>query len=280
MRHIEGTFNGIKDLKIYYQAWLPESPKAIVQFLHGATEHSGRFPHLVDELVANNYAIYADDHRGHGKSEGVRVHVDSITDYIEDKKLFLNIIKKNHPDLPIVMVGFSLGAVIAFAFTLKYETLLSGLVLVGITPNTNLGIFLRFLVRFFSKIRPHMRFGKPLAYTFLSRDPQVAVSYENDPLVANEPSTMRWNYEILKVARNIQKSKELSLPVMVQCGSDDRLLNRQFGQADEIEFNNLFKMEDKTLKIYQGLFHEIYNEIEPDRKIVLQDLVNWLDKHI
>ena len=59
--HIEGTFEGVKGLKIYYQAWIPEAPKAVVQFVHGVTEHSGLFPHLVKELISNGYAMYADE---------------------------------------------------------------------------------------------------------------------------------------------------------------------------------------------------------------------------
>ena len=126
MEHVEGTFEGVKGLNIYYQAWIPETSKAVVQFLHGVTEHSGRFPHLVEALTKNNFILYADDHRGHGKSEGMRIHVDSFNDYVEDQKRFHDVIRKKYPNLPIIMVGYSLGAAIAFEFGCKYKNLVNG----------------------------------------------------------------------------------------------------------------------------------------------------------
>ena len=121
MRHLEGEFKGVKDLKIYYQAWLPESPIAVIQLVHGGFEHSGRYQNVVDELILHNYAIFADDHRGHGRSEGLRNYVVSFDQYIEDEKLFYDIIKEQHPDLPIFMLGHSLGSFIAIYFTKKHE---------------------------------------------------------------------------------------------------------------------------------------------------------------
>ena len=105
MEHVEGRFEGVRgkkneEIQIYYQGWIPESPKAIVQYVHGVTEHSGMFPHLVKALVDNGYAMYADDHRGHGKSGGVRIYIDTRDQYSEDEKIFHGIIKEKHPGLP------------------------------------------------------------------------------------------------------------------------------------------------------------------------------------
>ncbi len=283
MKHTEGTFKGVKGLKIFYQAWIPHIPKAVVLFLHGITEHSGRFPYLVEVLVANNYAMYADDHRGHGKSEGKRVHVESFDDYVEDERRLLDIITEKHPNLPIIMVGYSLGAAITFAFARKYQdqNLLQGIVLVGIPSSVKISIFLRFLAKFLSILRPGMRYGD-VEYTLFSRDPKLAESYENDPLVFKEKYTVGLGHGIVKIANGMQKNaSELTLPVLIQCGSADRMYEIFNARIDESEFDSILTMvKDKAIKIYDGLYHEIYNELEEDRKIVLKDLMEWLDNHI
>jgi len=131
MNHLEGKFKGVEGLKIYYQGWTPETPKAVIQLVHGGFEHSGRYQFVVNALIPEGYAIYADDHRGHGKSEGIRNYVDSFDQYIEDERILYDIIKEKHPNLPIFMLGHSLGSFIAIYFTKKYENLLHGLILSG-----------------------------------------------------------------------------------------------------------------------------------------------------
>lgn len=281
MKHDEGTFEGVKGFKIYYQAWIPDEPKAVVQFVHGVTEHSGLFPHLVKDLTSNGYAMYADDHRGHGKSEGVRIYVDSFNQYIEDEKLFYDIIKSKHPELPVLMVGYSLGSLIAFQFAKKFEALIKGLVLVGTASSIKVGLITKFLLKFLALIRPRMRFGDPLAADLIYNEPTALQIYENDPLVAHEPFTIKFLNEVMKAMYfMVKNAKVLTLPLLIQCGAEDKTLEAYKAKNDDEEFKKIFTMEDKTIKIYEGLGHEIYNEFEDKRKVVLQDLTNWLNNHI
>ncbi|MHA1292546.1 MAG: alpha/beta fold hydrolase, partial [Promethearchaeota archaeon] len=170
MKNIEGEFKGVKNLKIYYQAWLPENPKAVVQIVHGFAEHSGRYMNVVNELIPLGYAIYADDHRGHGKSEGKRNYVDSLDQFIEDEKKLYEIIKENHPDLPIFMLGHSMGSLIAVYFTKKYESLLNGLILSGTGTRTGgtVSKFLKFMAKVMSKIAPKLSVNPKLDVNMLS----------------------------------------------------------------------------------------------------------------
>jgi alpha-beta hydrolase superfamily lysophospholipase len=277
MNQIEGEFKGIKDLKIYYQAWIPDSPKAVIQLVHGGFEHSGRYPYVVNELIPEGYAIYANDHRGHGKSEGLRNYVDSFDQFIADEKQFYDIIKKQNPNLPIFMLGHSLGSFIALYFTKKYENLLNGLILsgTGTKPGKETSTFLKRIVKFFSIITPKMKFNPRIDAKYLSHDPIVKESYQNDPLVNANKITARLSYEMVK---NFDELKtflgDFKLSLLVQCGSEDKLITR----AEEL--NNLFTMKDKTIKIYDGLYHEVYNEIEKERIKVLKDLREWLNNHL
>ncbi|MBK5134284.1 alpha/beta fold hydrolase, partial [Candidatus Bathyarchaeota archaeon] len=131
MNHIEDEFEGVDGIKLFYQAWLPENPKAVVQVIHGFAEHSGRYKNVVNQLEPNGFAIYAHDLRGHGKSEGVQNYVDSMDQFVEDEKKFYDLIKKKHSNLKIFLLGHSMGSGIAMYFTKKYENLLTGLILSG-----------------------------------------------------------------------------------------------------------------------------------------------------
>ncbi|MFX0140366.1 MAG: alpha/beta hydrolase [Candidatus Hodarchaeota archaeon] len=277
MDHFEGEFKGIKDLRIYYQAWIPDAPKAVIQLVHGGFEHSGRYQNVVNELIPKGYAIYANDHRGHGKSEGIRNYIKSFDQFIEDEKIFYEILKKEHPNLPTFMLGHSLGSFIAIYFTKKYEYLLDGLILsgTGTSPGLETNGFLKLIARFFSKIAPKMKFNPRINAKFLSHDIEVVKSYKNDPLVNANKITARLSYEMVKNFKEFKTFiRNFKLKLLVQCGSEDKLIKG----AEKL--NDLFKMKDKTIKIYEGLYHEVYNEIEKDRKIVLNDLSDWLNNHI
>lgn len=277
MKHMESEFEGVKGLKIYYQAWLPESLKAVVQIAHGFAEHSGRYLNVVNELVPLGYAVYANDHRGHGKSEGNINFVDNLDQYIEDQKLLYDIIKEKHQNFPIFLLGHSMGSLIAIYFTKKYEDLLNGLILsgAGTSAGGEVSGFLKFMAKFFSKIAPHMKIDPKIDAKFLSHDPEVISSYENDPLVHAEKITTRLGYEIMKALNKLETFVgNLKLPLLMQCGLEDKLM----GGAENLK--DMFIMEDKTAYIYDGLFHEVYNEVEDDRKKVLKNLSDWLESHV
>jgi predicted alpha/beta hydrolase len=109
VKHKEGTYKGLKDFNIYYQAWLPDKkPVAVLLIAHGFAEHSGRYANVVDHFVPLGYAVYALDHRGHGRSDGPRVHVDDFSEYIKDLKTFFNIVRKENPKDKIFLIGHSM----------------------------------------------------------------------------------------------------------------------------------------------------------------------------
>ena len=276
MKHIESKIKGVKDLNIYYQAWIPYTPKAVIQLVHGGFEHSGRYQNVVNELIPEGFAIYANDHRGHGKSEGLRNYIDSFDQFIEDEKLFYDLIKEKHSELPIFMIGHSLGSFIAIYFTKKYEHLLDGLILsgTGTSPGKETSGFLKLIIKAFSKITPKMKFNPRIDAKFLSHDPDVVKNYKTDPLVNADKITARLGYEMVKKFKNLKAViSNFKINLLVQCGSEDKLIK------GSNELDKLLKMHDKTIKIYEGLYHEVYNESEKDRRIVLYDLKDWLNRH-
>ena len=278
MEHIEGKFKGDKDLNIYYQAWIPECPKAVIQIVHGFAEHSGRYMNVVNKLIPMGFAIYANDHRGHGNSEGKRNYVDFFNQYIEDEKILYDLIKNKHPNLPIFMLGHSMGSLIALIFTEKYESLLRGLTLsgTGIGAGESISKSLKLIVKILARIAPKKFISPGLEADKLSHDPEVIRAYENDPLVNADKITIRLGWELMKSFENFESiTGNLKLPVLVQCGAEDALIK---GSEDILK--SAFKMKDRTILIYKGLYHEVYNEIKEEREKVLNDLSNWLENHI
>ncbi|MFX1408706.1 MAG: alpha/beta hydrolase, partial [Promethearchaeota archaeon] len=248
MEHLEGNFKGDKDLTIYYQAWIPEHLKAVIQVVHGFAEHSGRYMNIINKLIPLGYAIYATDHRGHGKSEGKRNYVDSFNQYIEDEKLLCDLIKNKYPKLPIFMLGHSMGSMIALIFTERFESLLNGLILSGTGTGAGESISksLKFVVKILAKIAPKKYINPGLEADKLSHDPEVVQAYENDPLVNADKITIRLGWELMKSFENVESiTNNLTLPLLIQCGAEDSLI-----KGSEEVLRNAFKMEDKTILIY------------------------------
>lgn len=120
-----------------------------------------------------------------------------------------------------------------------------------------------------------MKFNPRINAKFLSHDLNVVKTYENDPLVNTNKITSRLSYEMVK---NFEDFKtfigNFKLSLLIQCGSENKLIKG----AETL--NDLFTMTDKNIKIYEGLYHEVYNKLEKDRKKVLKDLRDWLNNHV
>ena len=99
MQHQEGHFQGINKTPLYFQSWTVLNPKGLVMVDHGYGDHSGRYQNVVDALVPEGYAVWALDHRGHGRSEGRRCYVNRLTDFLKDLEIFEEKAREAHPEL-------------------------------------------------------------------------------------------------------------------------------------------------------------------------------------
>jgi acylglycerol lipase len=261
MKHQEGNFKGYKDFNIYYQSWLPEgNAKAVLLIAHGFAEHSGRYGNVVNNFVPKGYAIYAPDHRGHGRSDGARVEVEHFTDYIKDLKTFFDIVRKDNPDKKIFLIGHSMGSAISLLYVLRYQHELAGLVTSG-----------GGITRPGDPPPPPRPANQPLDTSFLSRDPAVIQAYVNDPLVYRGPIPQNSAVTNMRSTLPDQVS-QIKLPVLIMAGN---------GGTDGARSQVLYELicsKDKTLKLYEGLLHEIFNE--PEHPLVIADMEAWLEAHL
>ena len=171
-----------------------------------------------------------------------------------------------------------MGSMIALLFTNKYEPVLKGLILSGTGTGAGEGTskILKLIVRGLAKLAPKKYINPGLEADKLSHDSEVVQAYENDPLVNADKITIRLGFELMKFFAKFDLiTRSLKLPLLIQCGGDDSLV-----KGSEDALRDAFNMEDKTILIYDGLYHEVYNEIIEEREKVLSDLSNWLDKHI
>lgn len=257
MKHREAFFKGYQDFNIFYQYWLPEtSPKAILLVAHGYAEHSSRYLNVVNHFVPKGFAVYALDHRGHGRSDGERVQIDSFQDYVKDLKTYFDMVRKENPKEHIFLIGHSMGSVISLLYTIEYQKELSGLVTSG-------GGLSRPGEPPMSPPKP----GESLSTAMLSRDPAVISAYENDPLVYHGPIPQGF-LMFSEFSKLYDTVPQITLPTLVMAGN---------GGPDGARSRVLFERigaKDKTLKLYEGLLHEIFNE--PEYPQVMADMEAWL----
>ena len=269
-----GHFTGEEGTLLFYQSWAPPiRPHAILLLVHGLAEHSGRYLNLVNEFVPAGFLVCALDQRGHGRSEGRRCYVDRFADYVEDLNTYVNIVRGAYPDIKIFMVGHSLGGTIATAYAEAHQDKLVGLILSAPTLKAGASITSRdkMLARILSRLAPG--FGvNSLDVTPLSKDPAVFKAYVNDPLVYTGKISARLGAEILKAIEKTipPRMPDIKLPILIMQGTEDRLSNPE---GSRVIFDGV-SSSDKTLKRYEGLFHEIFNE--PERAIVFADMRQWL----
>ncbi|MEN6473060.1 MAG: lysophospholipase [Syntrophaceae bacterium] len=274
----EGRFKAHDGLAIFWKAFLPqETPEAVVHVIHGFAEHIDRYKNVIDELVPAGYAVAGTDHRGHGRSEGKRCHVNSFEEYIADEKQFADeIIKTLFPDIPVALLGHSMGSQIAMNYAERYPNDIKSLVLsgTGAGPGSAIPKPLHLITRIASRLIPGVHIKSPLPPEFISHDPEVVKAYVEDPLVPDvitpRLGEQMWTYNAI----GYNNAGKLTMPTLIQYGTEDTSFSGQ---------NDFFKAvgaSDKTIKAYEGFRHEVYNERPKDRARALNDLHAWLDKHM
>ena len=281
MDHKEGKFQGCKGLSLYYQCWLPDmEPRATLLIVHGWAEHSGRYMNPVNYFVSKGYAIYCHDLRGHGKSEGKRGYIERFSYYLEDLKTFDGTVRSRSGDTRIFLVGHSMGGTIATAYSISQQHELAGLVLsgaaleLGSSLPTVLAAVLTPFARILSLLVPRLGITA-LDAAAISQDQAVVDAYVNDPLVYRGKITCRMGAELIQTLQSLpSRMPEITLPVLIMHGTADRLSSTEGSRM----LYDRVTSEDKTLKLYDGFHHEIFNE--PEHKQVLADVESWLNTRI
>ena len=263
-------------IKIYYRQKMATDLKAIVIVSHGYAEHSGFYISLMEFLASNGYGIYALDHRGHGRSEEERGHIEKFEFFLEDMDAFVEYILNKHKGLPLFFFGHSMGGLISFAYGILHPEKLRGQVFSGAAvgrpagtkwiPNWVLTLAKTFLHRY--KIYPVLsRRG--------TRNMEIRKYSGEDPLVLGYATAGFFCEFIGRGVQFAQKNaSDFHVPCLFLHGTDDLIVPYRSSTG-------IFKKiasEDKELKLYEGLYHELVQE--PEREEVMKDILTWLDQRV
>ena len=299
------TFTTPDNKKIFVYEWLPDGkPKACIQISHGMAEHAKRYNEFALELNKAGFAVYANDHRGHGRTAeklenlGFFAEKDGWFKVVQDMKQLTDIINKENPTIPIFLFGHSMGSLLIRTYVMKNNSEnIAGIILSGTSGEAgfivNAGKFLAKTIGTFkgktapSKLLDNMSFGKfnkpfkpnRTKFDWLSRDNENVDKYVNDPFCGTV-FTNRFFYDMLTGVSFINKSENInkinsSLPIYLLSGTKDPV--GDFGKGVEKVFN-IYKnigIENIKMKLYQNGRHENINET--NRKEIYKDVIEWIN---
>lgn len=273
----ERSFDGVGGVRIVYDTWTPDGDvKGVVVLSHGFGEHARRYDHVAQRFGAAGLVTYALDHRGHGRSAGKRVYVRDISEYTGDFATLVGIARREHPGVPVIVLGHSMGGGIVFAYGSDHPADYDLMVLSGpaVAARDAVAPALAVVGKRLGALLPGVPL-QPLDTDAVSRDPAVVKAYNEDPLVWHGKLPAGVARALLLVGESMpRRARSITRPVLVVHGSDDRLIPARGseGMVDHLG------AEDVHLKIYPGLYHEVFNE--PERERVLDDVVSWIGARI
>lgn len=293
-----------KDIFIY--CWDNVSkPKAVVQIFHGMAEHAARYANFAKYLNSKDIIVYANDHRGHGKTAGTVEELgcigkDGFNMIIEDEFVIKNLIKDKYEGLPIIIFGHSFGSFVAQEFIIRYGKEIDGAIICGSAARTGPEVFMGKALSYIeksiygeekkSKLLDSLSFNgynkriknNQSKFDWLSCDSNIVKKYEEDPLCGTT-FTSGFFYYFFKGMSILYKNERLNkipkqLPIFIIAGSEDPVGN--YGKLVKNLYDLYVKqgINNVEIKIYNGGRHELLNELNKDE--VFSDLFIWINKVI
>jgi acylglycerol lipase len=271
----EERFEGVGGLKIFARSWRPSlEPRAVVVISHGFNSHSGHYSWVAEQFVSRGLAVYALDHRGRGRSEGERFYVDKVMDYVEDLATFVELAKAREPGLPLFLLGHSAGGVISCVYALEHQAELAGLICEDFAFQVPAPDFVLAVLKGLSHVTPHAHVYK-LKNEDFSRDPAVVAALNDDPLIANEVQPAQTAAEMTRADERLKREfPQIRLPLLILHGTQDKVAKPSGSQF----FYDAAGSEDKTLKLYEGHYHDLLNDV--GKELVMSDIQSWIDARL
>ena len=261
--------------KIFMRSWLPAGKtRAVMLIVPGFNSHSGYYTWVAEQWVASGLAVYAVDLRGRGKSEGERFYVENFQDYVSDVIAMAQIAKSRDPGVPFYMFGHSAGGVVACNYALDHQADLAGLICESFAYQVPAPDFALAVLKGLSHIAPHAHVLK-LKNEDFSRDPKAVVAMNGDPLIANESQPTATVAAMVRADERLKRDFPLvKLPVLILHGTADKATRPSGSQ----EFYDHASATDKTLKFYEGYFHDPLSDL--GKEAVMADIKGWLEARL
>ena len=271
----EESFEGTGGLRIVFRAWRPEhQARGVVVIVPGFNSHSGYYDGVARALVADGLAVYAVDLRGRGKSDGERFFVDAFTDYVTDAAGLVALAQRREAGLPTFLLGHSAGGVVACLYTVENQAGLAGLICESFAYQVPAPDFALAVLKGLSHLAPHAHVLR-LKNEDFSRDPAVVRVMNEDPLIAHETQPTKTVAEMVRADERLKENfGRITLPVLILHGTADKATRPSGSQFFFDQAGSL----DKTLKLYEGHFHDLLNDL--GREEVIGDIRAWIDRRL
>ena len=280
MAYTETTLTSFDGTPIFLRIWMPEhhGPRAVLILVHGLAEHAGRYQYVIDAFLQKGYVIYGHDHRGFGKSGGIRGHWERFEDVMRDMEMVVDKAKAEWPDLPFGMFGHSLGGVVGVQYLARHEEQFRAAVISapGFGPGPDQNKLLIMITPIANLIIPRKPLdrGSSKEYT-LSHDPAQAAAWDADPLV-HPYATPRFAVEYMRAAKEAKSLLgQLTIPVLIIMGEEDITVSQK-----DIREAVAAAGPNVTFRIYPGAYHEVHNEIPEIRERMLAETVAWMEENL
>ena len=247
--------------------------RGVVVLVHGLAEHAGRYKALAERLRGWGFAVWAHDHHGHGESSGARGGLPSELRLVDDLARVIDDARRENPGLPLVLLGHSLGGLVAASLVARGVRSVDGLVLSSPGLDPGLNKFQKALLAVLPRIAPGLRVGNGLDDNFLSHDRAVVQAYRDDPLTHDRIGGRLARFLAHEGALVQQAAAHWPVPTLLIYAGDDRLVvpaaSRAFAEA--AASGGMVEA-----RCFESLYHEIFNEV--DAGPVFAALQRWLDK--
>ena len=266
---------GQSGLSIFFRSLRPkQEPRAVVVIVPGFNAHSGYYAWVAEQLVATGLAVYAVDLRGRGNSDGERFYVNDFEDYVSDVASVVALAKSREPGLPLFLLGHSAGGVVSCLYTLEHQPEIAGLICESFAFQLPAPDFVLAVFKGISHLAPHAHILHLKNETF-SRDPNVVQALNDDPLVGQETQPSQTMAAMVRADERVKQGFPLiTLPVLILHGTLDKNAKPTGSQL----FYDMAGSADKTLKLYEGSFHDLLNDL--DKEVVMADIKNWLNAQL
>jgi len=252
----EDRFDGSEG-EVFYRVWEPAGdPQRIVIIVHGYAEHSGRYGHVAGALASHGAVVVAEDHLGHGLSEGERALITDFSHVVDDLETLAGIAVERYGDLPIVLVGHSMGGLLSSRLAQRHEGRIAGLVLCGaVIGDWN---WARDVLE-----KPEMP-EPPTDWSGMSRDPQAVHEYSTDPLVYRDRyKRSLLEAEVVALDEFNAQIDRMTMPVLFLHGDADPFVPYR----TSLDAAKAFPTYDLSVRVYPGARHEVLNETNRDEPI-------------
>lgn len=271
----EETVNGKDGNQIFFRSWHPPGPpSALVVICHGVNSHSGQYDWTARQLAESGFVVYALDLRGRGKSSGERFYIEDIEEYVGDLATLVDLAKTREPDLAVFLLGHSAGGVVSCVYTLEHQAELDGLICESFAFKVPAPDIALSLIKGLSHIAPHLGVLR-LKNEDFSRDPEAVRALNSDPLIAGEVQPASTVAALVRADDRLKTSfDQITLPVFIMHGTVDKATVPAGSQF----FYEHAGSPDKTLKMYEGHYHDLLNDY--GKEDVLADTTHWIRQHL